>query len=157
MSRPETLTASVDVAAPAEAVWRLVSDVRRMGEWSPECRKVVLFGGSEAGLGVNLLGINKRGWAVWPTTARIVRFEPGRAVAWKVRESGATWTYEVESTATGTRLSSRRDLGGYSWLTRLAGPLIGGAENHDRELVSGMRMTLVRMKSAAEAAAQRAG
>ncbi len=29
---------SIDIAAPPEKVYALVSDITRMGEWSPECR-----------------------------------------------------------------------------------------------------------------------
>ena len=39
---------------------------------------------------------------VWPTTSKVVRWEPGRAVAWKTRESGATWVYEIEATPAAT-------------------------------------------------------
>ena len=31
---------AIDIAADPAAVWALVSDVRRMGEWSPVCRRV---------------------------------------------------------------------------------------------------------------------
>ncbi|WP_396327699.1 SRPBCC family protein [Jatrophihabitans lederbergiae] len=43
---PQPLTASIDVAASPSAVWRVVSDVRRTGEWSPECSRVLPWGGS---------------------------------------------------------------------------------------------------------------
>jgi branched-chain amino acid transport system permease protein len=32
-------SASIHISMPPEAVYRLVSDVTRMGEWSPECRR----------------------------------------------------------------------------------------------------------------------
>ena len=41
---------------------------------------------------------------MWPTTSKVVRYEPGKAVAWKTRESGATWTYELAPTTSGTTL-----------------------------------------------------
>jgi uncharacterized protein YndB with AHSA1/START domain len=146
---PEPIVETVQVDAPPDVVWRVVSDVTRMGEWSPECRKVLLLGGRPA-LGARLLGINRRGLAVWPTMSTIVRFEPGRAVAWKTRQSGATWTYELEPVEGGTRLSGRRDLDRYTTLTRFAAPLIGGAAGHDRELAAGIRTTLQRIGRAAE-------
>ncbi len=39
------LEASVEIdASPAQA-WAVLSDLRRMGEWSPECRRVRVLGG----------------------------------------------------------------------------------------------------------------
>lgn len=150
MSQPLPLSATVDIAAPPQAVWEVVSDVSRMSEWSPECRKVVVLGRPRQGVGTKLLGINRRGPVVWPTTSTVVRFEPGRAVAWRTRESRATWTYELTPTDEGTRLTGRRDLDGFSRLTRVAAPLIGGAAGHDAELAEGIRTTLERIRSTVE-------
>ena len=36
---PEESSASIDIDAPPDVVWRLVADITRMGEWSPECWK----------------------------------------------------------------------------------------------------------------------
>ena len=88
MNQPLPISASVDVAASSEAVWSAVSDVARMSEWSPECRKIFVLGSPKSGVGARMVGVNKRGWAVWPTVSKVVRFEPSRAVAWKVRERG---------------------------------------------------------------------
>lgn len=150
MNQPLPVIASVEVAATPEVVWQAVSDVTRMSEWSPECRKVVVLGSPKQGVGTKLLGVNRRGWAVWPTTSTVVRFEPGRAVAWKTRESGATWTYEVAPTASGTSLTGRRDLPAYTLPTKLMAPVIGGARGHDEELAKGIRTTLERIKAAVE-------
>jgi uncharacterized protein YndB with AHSA1/START domain len=151
MPQPLPISASVDVDADPESVWAVVSDVTRMSEWSPECRKIVVLGSPRSGLGTRLLGLNRRGWAVWPTTSQVVRFDAPRAVAWKTKESGATWTYELEATGTGTRLTGRRDLPAYTAGTKLMAPLIGGARGHDEELVAGITTTLERIKTAVEA------
>jgi uncharacterized protein YndB with AHSA1/START domain len=150
MNQPTPIAETVNVDAPPAQVWQLVSDVTRMGEWSPECRKVVLVGASRPALGVRMVGVNRRGLAVWPTVSRIVRFEPEREVAWTTRESGATWSYRLEPAGTGTRLTGRRDLERYSTLTRVGGPLVGGAKGHDAELADGIRATLTRIKRLAE-------
>lgn len=39
MAEP-TAEASVDIAAPPEAVWTVVADVTRTPEWSPVCHRV---------------------------------------------------------------------------------------------------------------------
>jgi uncharacterized protein YndB with AHSA1/START domain len=151
---PVRIVESVHVYAPPADVWEVVSDVTRMGEWSPECRKVVLVGGGPVREGLRMVGVNRRGLAVWPTLSTVVRLEPGRVLAWRTRESGATWTYELEPVEGGTTLTGRRDLDGYTLLTRVAAPLIGGAAGHDNELAAGIRTTLRRMKAVVERSAQ---
>jgi uncharacterized protein YndB with AHSA1/START domain len=154
VSQPLPISASVDVAAPPDRVWAVVSDVTRMPEWSPELRRLYPVGGREPRVGMRLIGVNRRGYALWPTTSTVVRLEPERAVAWKTRQSGATWTYELEPTAAGTRLTGRRELAKYTLGTALFAPVIGGAAGHDRELADGIRSTLDRIKTTIEAADQ---
>ena len=143
----------MEVAAAPDAVWAVVSDVTRMPEWSPELRRLFVIGSKEPRVGMNLVGINRRKYVAWPTTSKVVRFEPGRAVAWKTRESGATWTYELEPTENGTRITGRRDLPAFTLGTTLMAPIIGGAEGHDEELAAGIRSTLERIKATVEAGA----
>jgi hypothetical protein len=72
-------------------------------------------------------------------------------VAWRTRESGATWVYELQPTATGgTSVTSRRVLPAYTVGTSLMAPLIGGATRHDHELADGMAATLAGIKRAVE-------
>ena len=153
MPQPLPISASVVVDAPPDAVWEVVSDVARMPEWSPELRRLFVIGDKRPRVGMNLLGINRRGFAAWPTTSKVVRFEPGRAVAWKTRESGATWTYELQPEDGGTRLTGRRDLADFTLGTKLMAPVIGGAEGHDQELADGIRATLERIKATIESTA----
>lgn len=146
---PATISATVTVRADSEAVWELVSDLRRMPEFSPELRMAFVIG--KPGVGATIIGVNRRGFVVWPTTSRVVRWEPGRAVAWKTRESGATWVYELTGTPAGTEVSARRVLPKFTLGTSALAPVIGGAEGHDTELAAGLRTTLERMRDALEA------
>ena len=154
MPTPRPISTSVDIDATPERVWAVVGDVTRMPQWSPELRRLIVLGRKPVRVGTTLLGLNRRGWAVWPTTSKVTRLEPGRAVAWHTRESGATWSYELAATGngSGTRLTGRRDLDSFTLGTTLLGPAIGGAEGHDRELEEGIRTTLDRIKQAVEAA-----
>lgn len=151
MPTPAPITASVEISAGPDEVWAVVSDVARMPEFSPELRRLYVIGSKQPRVGMNLVGINRRGPVAWPTTSKVVRFEPGRAVAWKTRESGATWTYELEPTGSGTRVTGRRDLPKFTVGTTLLAPIIGGAEGHDHELADGIRATLERIKATVEA------
>jgi uncharacterized membrane protein len=146
--QPALISATVDIEAGTEEVWAVVSDLARMPEFSPELRKAFVVG--RAGVGARIIGINRRGAVVWPTTSKVVRWEPGRAVAWKTRESGATWVYEIEPTATGSTVTGRRVLPRFTMGTSVLGPVIGGAAGHDVELAEGIRTTLERIRSTVE-------
>jgi uncharacterized protein YndB with AHSA1/START domain len=41
-----TARAEVSVAAPLDAVWRVIADVTRTAEWSHECRQVAWLDGA---------------------------------------------------------------------------------------------------------------
>ena len=145
-----TLEATIDVeAAPAE-VWAVVSDLRRMGEWSPECRRMVAWGGVREGAWV--LGVNRRGPMVWPTNSRITRYEPPTAIAWRVLENGTEWSYQLTPTDSGTRLTERRVApAGVTPLGRaFARVFLGGPRGHDVELLEGMQTSLRRIRTEVE-------
>lgn len=149
MSTPLDVGATVEINATPEQVWAVISDLGRMPEFSPELRKAYVFGGP--GLGATILGINRRKAIAWPTTSQVVRWEPNQAIAWKTRESGATWVYELTPTATGTAVTGRRVLSAYTLGSRLMVPFLGGAAGHDSELNAGIAATLERIKAVVEA------
>src|SRR5277367_6047983 len=65
--------ASRDIAAPAEKVWALVSDLPRMGEWSPEnAGGKWVKGATGPALGSVFQGANKNGFRRWSTTVTVV-------------------------------------------------------------------------------------
>lgn len=149
MSEPLPIAASVEMHATPEEVWTLLADPRRMPEFSPELRKVFMLG-RRRGEGARFVGLNRRKAVVWPSNSRVVRYEPARAIAWHVLEANATWIYELEATAAGTRVTGRRELPGYTVTSRLMTRVLGGAHGHDRELAAGIRQTLERMKAVVE-------
>ncbi len=149
MSEPHPIEATIEIAASPAAVWEVVSDVRRMPEFSPELRKVWVLG-RDTGAGARFVGLNRRGVVAWPTISTVVRWEPHRAIAWRTRESGATWLYELRPAGGGTRLTGRRILPRFTRGTALLGPVLGGAAGHDTELAAGIRTTVERMKARIE-------
>jgi uncharacterized membrane protein len=149
-TQPTPISSTVEIKATPDEVWQVVSDLGRMPEFSPELRKAFVVG--KPGVGANIIGVNRRKAVVWPTTSKVVRWEPGRAVAWKTRESGATWVYELEATPAGTAVTGRRVLPKFTLGTSLLGPVIGGAAGHDAELAEGIRTTLERIRESIEAA-----
>jgi hypothetical protein len=149
---------SVTVAAPADAVWDLVADVTRMGEWSPECYRCRWIGDRrEPVVGARFIGFNRRGWARWFTTNEVVAADRGREFAFRTQGTNVRWGYRFTPApdGAGTVLTETRDLsGGRVWLVRLFGPFVGGVDRHADELRAGMRRTLERIKATAEAGQQ---
>ena len=63
---PRAGKVDIVVAAPIDAVWSVVTDVTRVGEWSHECRRVEwLDGATTAAPGARFRGTNKAGPWTW--------------------------------------------------------------------------------------------
>lgn len=147
---PKNLETSIDIAASPERVWAVVSDPRRMPEFSPQCVRMITLGRPRAGAWT--VNLNRDGWKFWPTTARIVRYEPNHALAFRVGQNRSVWSYTLEPTETGTRLIERRDMpNGTTVFSRKAIDLVlGGETAFEETLLRGMDETLTKIKTAAE-------
>ena len=103
------ISVSREIAAPPERVWALVSDMTRMGEWSPEATGGRWLGGASGpASGARFRGTNRSGWQRWSTTCTVTACEPGRRFAFAVTAGPAkvaTWDYEIEPTASGCRVT----------------------------------------------------
>jgi hypothetical protein len=150
-------SASVTIAADPGDVWDMISDVTRMGEWSPECTSCLWIGPRrEPVVGARFVGFNRRGWLRWATVNEVVEAERGSVFTFRVGGTGVVWGYRFEPSpdGAGTVVTETRDTTrARMLLVRLAGPFVGGADNHADELRDGMRKTLCRLKAAAEAPA----
>lgn len=151
------LRAETVVQAPRAAVWRVLTDLSRMKEWSPETVAMVPLKPGGLRLGQWYLGVNRRGAAVWPTRNVVATLEPERALAWDTTSSGARWIWELEDAATpdggaATRVVHRRPVPhGVTRASALVAPLLlGGAESHADELEAGMATSVERLKRAVE-------
>lgn len=76
--------ASTMIDAPIEAVWRVVSDVTRAGEWSGECRGCDWVGGADSPVvGAQFRGRNRRGSMRWTRLNQVDRAEPPHTFVWR--------------------------------------------------------------------------
>ena len=145
---------SIHIEAPSERVYDLVSDITRMGEWSPECHKAEwLDGASGPAEGATFKGHNKKGWVRWSNTSTVTSADRPREFAFS---TGATqWGYRLADDGSGgTKVTE--------WFEELTvpGPVraliyrlsVGG--DRDRQLREGMQATLARLKAAAEGEAE---
>jgi uncharacterized protein YndB with AHSA1/START domain len=144
------LQAQIDIDAPVDKVWELITDTRRMPEWSPQCRKMKTLGPLRQG--TRTLNVNRRKRLYWTTTSTITEVIPQRKFAFRVNTNNTIWSYELEPTATGTRVvESRHAENGVKPMSNfLVNTLFGGVPSFEGELVDGMNASLARIKAAAE-------
>jgi uncharacterized protein YndB with AHSA1/START domain len=144
------LQAQIDIDAPVDKVWTLVSDLKRMPQWSPQCRLMRPLGALRQG--TRTINVNRRNRLFWPTTCTVTELIPQKKLAFRVDINHAIWSYELEPTETGTRLvESRHAENGVTAFSNMSvNALMGGVPNFERELVEGMNTTLSRIKAAAE-------
>ena len=142
-----------EIAAPADTVWSLVSDLPRMGEWSPENTGGKWMGGATAAApGAKFQGTNRNGSKSWKTTATIIDADPGRRFSFRIGAGGmkiAEWSYDIEPTESGCRVTE-------GWLDQRPGyfkPLskfISGVPDRVGYTRTSMEQTLQRLATAAE-------
>lgn len=144
------LLAEVDINAPVSTVWELVSDLKKMPQWSPQCRLMKPLG--QLRQGARTINLNRRGLMFWPTTCRITELIPEKKLAFRVNENHTVWTYELEPTEAGTRLIETRhaENGTTAVSNFLVQNMMGGVPSFEQELIEGMNASLTRIKAAAE-------
>ena len=157
MAEPIRASASVEIAAPPDPVWRLVSDITRMGEWSPECERCEWEHGSVAPVvGAQFRGYNRVGTRTWSTINEITDSEPGVSFAFAVRGAehpSSRWRYDIEPTESGgTRLTESMEGYRTGFIANLVRRLVTGVADRAEHNRRGIEQTLQRIKAAAEAA-----
>lgn len=147
------LQASIDIDASPAQVWALVTDVPRMASWSPQVVRTKVKGGVVKN-GATFSNLNRQGLLFWPTAAKVVRFEPHRDFAFRVKENRTIWSFELADNGSGgTTLTQRRELPqGISQVSlTLTKVVLGGVASFTRRLEQGMNETLAKVKVEAEA------
>jgi uncharacterized protein YndB with AHSA1/START domain len=144
------LQAEIEINAPVEKVWTLITDFNRMPEWSPQCRLMKAFGPVRPG--TRTFNVNRRNRMYWATTSTVTELIPERKLAFRVNANGTVWSYELEPTAGGTRVvESRHAENGLKSVANLTiNTMFGGEPGFERELVEGMNLSLQRIKAVAE-------
>jgi hypothetical protein len=145
-----------DVGAPADHTWAMLSDVTRMGEWSPETTAAEWLGGATGPAeGAKFRGTNTSGKKSWKSVSTVVDATPGRTFAFRVKAMGldiAEWRYTFEPTASGCTVTEQ-------WIDRrgafmkFMSPKATGVADRAEHNRNGMEQTLERLAAAAESTA----
>ncbi|HEY0636940.1 MAG TPA: SRPBCC family protein [Pseudonocardiaceae bacterium] len=149
-----SISRSIDVAAPAEVVWSLVSDLPRMDRFSPENIGGRWVGVDGPALGARFRGTNRNGARTWHTTAHVVEFEDGRAFAFdvysQIRLRVSRWGYVVTPTSTGCRLTENWYRVGNWFVRSFLGPKVTGRKDRPGFNTHSIEHTLDKVKAYAE-------
>ena len=151
--RPMTGEVSLHMDAPPEKVWALVSDVTRIGEFSPETFEARWTRGSTGPeVGASFKGHVKRN-GVGPTYwshCQVTTCVPNEVFEFAVGSDDVTlnnWGYRLEPSGSGTKVTEYFRLEP-ALPMRLYWALLGPLRGRTNE--KGMRTTLERMKAVVE-------
>ena len=98
--------ANVDIAATPQSIYAMVSDVTRMGEWSPENVGADWTGGTPGAEGSTFEGHNRIGNREWSVPCTVTVAQPGECFEWVTRPDDpegpyVRWTYRMAPNAVG--------------------------------------------------------
>ena len=144
---------TIRMDAPPQPIWQLVTDVTRIGRYSPETFEAEwLDGATGPSVGARFRGHVKRngkGPTYW-TTCTVLVGEPDRQFAFGVGSADKpinTWRYRLEPVGDGTDVTESFELADTAPI-RAYWALLGWARGRTNR--NGMRTTLERIKAEVE-------
>lgn len=152
MAEP-TAQSSIDIAAPPELVYDIVSDIENQPKWAAETERCKWLGDATGpAVGAKFRGVNKHKGRVWAMGCKVTDADPGKRFAFRVGLAGvptAHWRYEIEPTADGCRVTeSTRRLS--PKIPTAAVNLALGIKDRDEHNQANIEKTLAQLKEYAE-------
>lgn len=104
-------TATIDLPAPIDVVWHLVSDITRVGEWSVECRSCDWLDGATGPTpGARFRGRNRRNATLWTRTCEVLAIDPPKRFVWRTLPTrllpdSTEWTFDLTDGGDHTKLT----------------------------------------------------
>lgn len=145
--------ASVTVSASPAQLYDMLSDITRMGEWSPTCRACWWDTGDGPRVGAWFTGHNKNPEREWETRSQVVAADPGREFAFAVGGSWVRWGYTFEAIDGGTEITESWELlpdGIARFHERFGDQAAAEIEKRRRSAHHDIPLTLAAIKEAAE-------
>lgn len=155
----------VDIAAPAETVWPLITDINVPGAYSKEFQRAEWIDEGPA-LGATFRGYNRHEQVgEWDVVCTVTALENERVFEWTIGDVAnktARWRFEVAPTSEGSTLRFSAEMGpGPSGLT----PAIERMPDREEDIVArrltewsdNMRLTVDGIRDLAEGVATGAG
>lgn len=152
MNEPSA-SATVQIAAPPETVYGMITDLPTLSELAEEAVSMELRKGAAVTEGAVFVGHNQNGNKRWTTKCTVTDAEPGRLFAFEVRHTVlpiARWQYDIEPQGDGgCRVTERTWDRRPGWFRKLAKQATGVADR-DAENRKNIELTLQRLKERAE-------
>lgn len=145
------ISESIDVTIPAAEAYGLVSDPRNYGRWSPEATGATFTGALPLVEGARFTGNNKL-WLPWTGACQVVKAD-GTTFAFEVKIAGiriSRWSYIVEPTAGGARITERWDdlrTGPLGNMMKPAGMFVGRGTSAEKRNAYNIHATLAAIAS----------
>jgi len=105
--------ASIEIHTSPEAVYDLVSDLPRMGEWSPENIGGEWQDGGSGKVGDRFIGHNRTSERAWSVPVMVTIADRGQCFEFVTRPDEGPyvrWTYRLEPSGTGTQVTEIWDV-----------------------------------------------
>ena len=140
------ISESIDVTIPAAEAYRLVSDPRNYGRWSPEATGATVAGEFPLVEGSRFTGKNKL-WLPWTGACQVVKAD-GTTFAFEVKIAGvrvSRWSYIVEPADGGARITERWDdlrTGLQGTMMKPAGMFVGRGTSAEKRNAFNIHATL---------------
>jgi Polyketide cyclase / dehydrase and lipid transport len=143
------LTVARDIAASPEAIWALVSDLPRMGEWSNENTGGTWHRGATGpAVGARFKGTNANGAKRWTTMAEVTDCTPSASFGFHVKVgivNVADWHYSLSDLGNGSTRVTESWTDRRPGLARKLGATMSGVSDRKAHTQVGMEQTLARI------------
>jgi len=149
-----TFSDSTVIARSPEDLYDMVSDITRMGEWSPVCRACWWDEGAGPEVGAWFTGKNELPERTWETRSEVVAAERGREFAFVVGGSFVRWGYTFTPVDGGTEVTESWEFlpGGIAMFEeRFGSDAPAQIANRTDAAYRGIPVTLAAIKATAEA------
>ena len=130
---------SIEIAAPPEAIWRVMCDLSRLPEWYFPSQRVEVIDPGPVHPGTRfVLWIRTAAGVVVRAPGEILMVEPSRRLQWRGQSNGiaATATWTLDALHNGTRLT--HEFAGGGWMMFLS-TLTGRAPKTAQKRLEGLK------------------
>ena len=152
MTQPAPVSVTREFSASPDKVWALVTDLPRMGEWSPENQGGKWAKGAIGpAVGAIFRGRNKNGKKSWGTNVKVNACDAPKKFSFGLIVFGnnwCDWVFEIEPTAAGSRVT-------HSWIdhrggiSSFLGKVVSGVADRATHNKKNMEITMDNLAKAA--------